>query len=287
VTGGPRFGLILAGLLLGLFAVGLRPEIQSGHIPGDDAQEYVHLAAALLHGAVLVDYDGPPRLTRYTIGFPLLLAPAIAFGGLEAAAWVSYIAALLLGVLAAVIAQRLGGGLAAPLAVLLTLYTPAGFLSAQTIMSDLPSATVALGEVALLAFGAGGVAAAVAGVLGGGLIWIRPGTLALALAGLAGLTATRAVRMRCTHYLVGLLPFVLLLLVWQWRIFGSPFVSSYQAATPGATPPGLDQYFRWLTFSVRRGTRTLKARARMAWSTRRHCLGSIVTQAGRASVWWA
>src|ERR1700687_3982324 len=87
------FGFVFALLLIGLYGFLARPEPGSGFSPGSDAQEYVHLALALEHGSHLVDYDGPPRPTRFTPGFPLLLIPALALGGFASAVWVPYLAA--------------------------------------------------------------------------------------------------------------------------------------------------------------------------------------------------
>ncbi len=238
--GGPRFGLVLASLLLLAFATIAWPDIEPGEIPGGDAVEYVHVAAALLHGTHLVDYDGPPRPTRYTPGFPLMLAPAVAVGGLEAAVWVSYLAALVLGALAALLAFTLGGGLAAPLAVVLVLFTPAGLAMARIIMSDLPSATLVLAEAALLALATSRRSAVAAGLLAGWLVWMRPASIVLILAGLAGLSATRRVVDRSIAYIAGVVVPVVLLGLWQWSVFGSPLLTSYQVA--GASGGGSSEF---------------------------------------------
>src|SRR5215831_13357440 len=84
-------GLLLIALGVVIFAAMARPVIAPGYLPGGDADEYVHLAKSLLHGSVLVDYDGLLRLTRYTPGFSIILVPAVALGGLEAAVWVCYL----------------------------------------------------------------------------------------------------------------------------------------------------------------------------------------------------
>lgn len=202
----------------------------------DDGSEYAHLAQSLLHGSVLVDYDSPPRLTRYTPGFSILLMPAVALGGLEAAVWVPFIAALALGVLVAFVAWRAAGsGLAAPLAALLVLVNPGVYFGAQMIMSDVPSATIAIGELALLAIPKAVWPDVVAGVLAGYLVWLRPAALVLALAGIAGLSAVEQFRRRAAWYLSGALPPVLLLAGWQWLALGSPLTTSYQATGASAT----------------------------------------------------
>lgn len=241
------FGLVLAGLVLVFFASSALPVVKRGEIPGpDDAREYAYLSAALLHGSYLVDYDGPPRPARYTPGFPILLLPAIAVGGLESSIWVPYLSALLLGALAAGLAWRLGGGLAAPIAVGLVLFNDEMFYLASVIMSDVPSTTIALAEVALLSVGSGRSSAVGAGVLAGALVWVRPGSLVLVLAAAAGLSATSSWKLRLGWYAAGAALPVLLLAVWQSSAFGSPFVTSYQAT--GASGNGsadLSSFFSW------------------------------------------
>ena len=237
-TNSSRFGLVLALLIVLAYGLLALPKIEPGSIPGPkpDTPDYVHLAQALLHGSVLVDYDGPPHLTRYSLGFPILLMPAVALGGLEATVWVPYLAALVLGILAALIAWRTGGGLAAPLAALLTLYSVGMFVMLHLVMSDVPSTAIALAELALLALMPGTGAAIAAGLLAGLLVWIRPASLVLGLAGFSGLTATHPDRKRLVWYGLGLSLPVILLAAWQWTAFGSPLLTSYQAA--GGTSDG-------------------------------------------------
>jgi hypothetical protein len=144
---------------------------------------------SLLHGSYLVDYDSPPRPTRYTPGFSVLLVPAVALGGLEAGVWVVYVSVLVLGCLAALLAWRIGGGLAATLAGLLALFNIGVYVMAHSIMSDLPSVTIAVAELTLIALTVGSRSAVAAGFLAGCLVWIRPGSLVLVLAGLAAFSA--------------------------------------------------------------------------------------------------
>jgi hypothetical protein len=103
-------------------------------------------------------------------------------------------------------------------------------------MSDVPSTTIALAEVALLALGGSRYSAVGAGVLAGALIWVRPGLLVLVLAAAAGLSATSSWRQRVGWYAAGVGLPVLLLTAWQASAFGSPFVTSYQAT--GASGDG-------------------------------------------------
>jgi hypothetical protein len=231
------FGLMLAFCLVTLFAFVALPKITPGYVPGPspDSQDYAHLAAAILHGGFLVDYDGPPHLTRYTPGFPILLAPIVAIGGLESAVIVSYVAALVLGVLSALLAWRVGGGLAAPVATALVLFNAGVFVLAHIVMSDLPSAALAVSELALLSLWTGPRSAVAAGLIAGGLVWLRPGLLVMGAAGAVGLSASPRYKLSLAWYGAGLLLPVLLLGGWQWLEFGSPFVTSYQAAGASAT----------------------------------------------------
>jgi hypothetical protein len=226
------FGLLLALLVVLVFARIMLPSIlvvQPDEIPGPDAPEYVHLSAALLHGSYLVDYDGPPRPTRYTPGFPLLLMPVIAIGGFASAVWVSYFAALVLSLLAALLAWRVGGGLAPAPATALVLFNGEMFFMSRVIMSDLPSTTMAFAEVALLALAGGRFSAVAAGLLAGALVWVRPGSIVLVVAAIAGLSAVCAWKHRLVWYTGAVTVPVLLLACFQWYAFGSPLVTSYQA----------------------------------------------------------
>jgi hypothetical protein len=233
-----RVGIALGMVMLIVFAVLARPTAVPGRIPGPtpDAPDYAYMAAALLHGSYLVDYDGSLHATRYTPGFPVLLMPAVALGGVEAAVWVPFICALALGVLLILVAVKLAGGTAAPLAVLLTMFTPLTFYSAQMVMSDLPATTLVLGQVALLALGSGGRSGVLAGLLAGSLAWLRPASLVLVAAGLSGQSASSRSGTRAIGYVIASGVGVVLLALWQWSTFGSPLLTSYQAN--GASPDG-------------------------------------------------
>jgi hypothetical protein len=75
-------------------------------------------AASLLRDQYIVDWDGElPRVPKYAPGFPALLAPAVALGGIQSAIWVPYLGVFVLGGLIALMAAELGGPLIAPLAV--------------------------------------------------------------------------------------------------------------------------------------------------------------------------
>lgn len=237
----------LVVVLLAIFALAAWPTVTPGQVrgPRPDSFDYAYGAVALLDGRYVVDWDGAPRVPRYTPGFSLLLTPAVAAGGVESAIWVPYGTGLALGALAALMAARLGGPLAAPVAVVTVLCAVAPFAFSRMVMSDLPTVLLTVLEVALLAFGRGTASAVGAGVLAGALVWIRPAAAVLLAAGLAGLTARPGWR-RGAWYLAGALPLILLLGAWQHATFSSALTTSYQAA--GASPgrsQELGSFFSW------------------------------------------
>src|SRR5207244_9562258 len=75
-----------------------------------------------------------------------------------------------------------------------------------------------------------------AGILSGGLAWVRLASLPLLVASVVGLTARPDWRRAALIYLAGSLPMVVLLGLWQWATYGSPFITGYQAV--GAGPGG-------------------------------------------------
>lgn len=226
---------LLVALLLGVFAArtGTRVEaaVRSGQVAGAEPNsfDYAHGAAALLHGRYVVSWQGRERLPYYTPGLSILLMPSVALGGFAAAVWTCWVSALAVGALAAVLAYRLGGPGAAPLAVVMVLFTPAAERFAEVVMSELPAATLLALEALLLAAGRGRRSAAAAGVLAGSLICLRPASLPHLLAGLAAVTALPDRRRRTAAYLAGALPPLVLLGAWQWLVLGSPVTTTYQA----------------------------------------------------------
>jgi hypothetical protein len=229
------------GLVMIAFTVLVRPFTGPGLLAGDirpDSYDYAYGAAALLHGSYIVDWDGEPRVPRYPPGFSVLLMPAVALGGVHAAVWVPYTMALGLAGLCALVAARLGRPIAAPIAALLTLFTPAVTHLAQLIMSDLPAATLVALEMTLLALGRGPASVLLAGVVAGGLSWIRLAAAPLVLAGLVATGARAGGRRGLVWYGVGAGLPLLGLAFWQLSTFGSPLTTSYQAA--GASPGSAD-----------------------------------------------
>ncbi|MBV9358986.1 MAG: hypothetical protein JO023_26050 [Chloroflexi bacterium] len=204
-------------------------------LPGD-TYDYAYGAAALLRGSYLVDWNASPHMPRYPPGFSVLLMPAVALGGVQAAAAETYGMALVLAALCALVAARVAGPAASPIAVLLALFAPAVAHLSRLSMSDLPTATLVMLELAILMMLSGPVSLFVAGLLAGGLAWMRAAAWPLVLAGLLASTARADMRRGRAVYLVGALLPLLALGLWQLAAFGSPLITTYQAA--GATPNG-------------------------------------------------
>ncbi len=231
--------IVLTAAVIAFFAVLTRPQVAAGPLPGGvvpDSYDYAYGAQSLLGGRYVVDWDGgAPRVPRYPPGFSVLLVPAVALGGVNAAVWVPYLMALLLGALGAILATTLSGLVAAPLAAILLLLTPATADLARLVMSDLPAATLAVVELLLLCTG-GRRRVVAAGAIAGALVWVRLASAPLIVAGVVGLTAYRQWRRLALWYTLGALPALVALAAWQTTTFGSPVTTSYQAA--GASSNG-------------------------------------------------
>jgi 4-amino-4-deoxy-L-arabinose transferase-like glycosyltransferase len=253
-----RLPLILFFLCLAVFAIVARPHVVAGQVPGDapDALDYAYGAQALLHGSYVVhwigpasmgsaDFNGIAHIPRYPPGYAILLLPAVALGGVSAAVWTNFACGLLLGILAAWLAVRLGDARAAPVAVGGSLFTVGGVIFSQTVMSDLPTATLVLLELVLLILARTPRATLLAGLLAGALVWIRIPNLLLVLAGLASLTARPNWRRLAAAYSAGALLGPLLLGLWQYRTFGSPFTTGYANMLVDAhIKEGVGSFFR-------------------------------------------
>jgi hypothetical protein len=257
-TSVPLPPLVLLFACLAIFAVVARPHIIAGQVPGDppDSLDYAYGAAALLHGHYIVQWVGPPSMgtadsngvahvPRYPPGYSILLMPAVALWGVAGAVWVNYFSGILLGVLAAWLAARLGGAWAAPLAVVSVLCSIGAIAFSHTVMSDLPTATLVMLELLVLIVGRTARSALLAGLLAGALVWIRLPNLVLLLAGLAGLTAMPD-RRRAVAFLGGALLFPVLLGLWQFTTFGSPLTTGYEALHIGPNAhSSVASLFRW------------------------------------------
>jgi hypothetical protein len=230
--------VLLTVIVLAIFAAVACPHTGPGEFPGviGDSLEYTYGAESLLQGHYLVSWDGgPPRPPLYPPGFSLLLVPAVALGGFSAAPWTPFITGLLAGTFAAVIGAKLAGRLVAPFAAACVQFSFITLVLAEMVMSDLPAGLFVVMQVPALMI-ATPWALALAGFLGGALAWIRPAMVLLVLAGLCAITAHQNWRGRVLWYLLGALIPIVGLGWWQLATFGSPLVTSYQAAR--ANPAG-------------------------------------------------
>ena len=226
------------GLLLVTFAIGAFPAVVPGLVPGyaPDSEDYAYGAVALLQGRYVVDWDGIPHVPRYTPGYSALLAPAVAFGGVDAAVFVPYAFGLVSAMTAALIAWRLAGPLAAPVAAFAVLYAPWAAMLSIRVMSEVPTSGLLLLEAAALTLGQSRRAVGAAGALAGFLVWVRPASAILLVAGVVASHERSSWQRHAAVYFAGAAPFLVTLALWQWATFGAPLTTSYQAA--GASPDG-------------------------------------------------
>src|SRR4051812_11867046 len=77
---------VTALLLVGFAAIALKGAATVGMLgPTPDAWDYAYGAQALLHGSYTVGWDGTSRLSNFTPGTSLLMAPLVALGGVASA----------------------------------------------------------------------------------------------------------------------------------------------------------------------------------------------------------
>jgi hypothetical protein len=90
--------VVLTLCLLVILFLGTRPTFTLPDLANGDSADYVFGAASLLRDQYIVDWDGElPRVPKYAPGFPALLAPAVALGGIQSAIWVPYLGVFVLG----------------------------------------------------------------------------------------------------------------------------------------------------------------------------------------------
>ncbi|GEM_PF-6429398 len=228
--------LLACAVMLAAFAATMVPRPQDGFrgvMP--DSADYVYGAEALLRGDYTVTYpykafleNGDAvtydhrRVPQYPPGMSALLTPFVALGGYGGANWLPYLSALVLGALLVFLAFHLERPIAAPLALLFSLFSPAIFSLSIYVMSDVPAATLVLAVATLLVMGGRRSTVAV-GIAAGFLPLLRIASLPLVLAGLLVGQGHRLV------YALSALPLLAFLAGWQWLIYGSPFTSGYFA----------------------------------------------------------
>lgn len=233
-----RLAVILTLFMLAMFAIATWPEpVAPGHVAGEvkpDGYDYAYGDRSLLQGSYIVTWDGTTRPAIYPPGMSVLLMPAVAIGGVESAIWIVYLMYLALGILAAVIAARLGGPLAAPIGLLFTLAPIGAQKLSGIVMSDLSTAVLLVLEVALLAIWPDRRSALFAGLLAGFLVCMRFGNAGYILAGAAALTALSNWRQDTLWYGCGAIVPLALLVCFLWSVYGSPLTTGYEVGWVGS-----------------------------------------------------
>jgi len=228
--------LVAALAITCVFAVLHVPEaVPPGHVAGEikpDGYDYAYGAQSLLRGSYEVTWDGTRRPPMYPPGTSILLAPSVAVGGVEASVWTVYVLALVLGLLAALLAGKIGHPMAAPLSVALTLLPMGPGTLARTVMSDLPSSDLPSAALVLLQLAALVVRprarwVIIAGFVSGYLVSLRYSNAGFVLAGIVGLTGWPSWRRNALWYSAAAAVPVLLLLVFHRWAFGSPLATGY------------------------------------------------------------
>jgi hypothetical protein len=204
--------------------------------PFPDSAEYADGAWELAHGHGYLTFVNEragwfghvARPPRYPFGTSAVLAPFAAFGSFPQDVQVGARAISVAYVLAIVAAAwLLAGPLAAGVAAILVGWSPFAHVSAGLILSDPLSALLTI--MILIALQRGSRRAiGVAGGLAGALVCVR-------LLGIVLLPAVFFAVPRSRRRLVLLCasPFLLVLAVYQWRTFGSPFLTGYSYWLPG------------------------------------------------------
>jgi len=203
----------IVALSLTLIALCALPALSAPHVPAGthprwpDPVEYVQGAEDLLDGEYASGEGGSEG--RFPPGYPLLLVPFAAVDEVDIGAkfWV-------LVMYAAVVAAsiRLGGWVAGGIAAALIGFSPFVVASSRVAMADAAGATCAVGALMLPRAG---------GWLAGFGVVIRYASAGWA----AGLALVRR------RFLPALAVTALLLLAFQWAVYGSPFRAGYTSDT--------------------------------------------------------
>jgi hypothetical protein len=177
-------------------------------------------------------------------GFSVLLAPFAITGGSRAIFYLTPLAGALLAWLTFVAARALGGPLAGVMAAVLVATSPAVLFQVVQPMNDVTTAALWVGTFAALGsrrFALGGVACGLA-------LLVRPNLLPLAA--LCGLYVIVIDWKGILRFAAGALPFGLLVLWLNARLYGSPFATGY--GQPGRLfalsyfGPNAARYLGWL-----------------------------------------
>ncbi|HET6317822.1 MAG TPA: glycosyltransferase family 39 protein, partial [Chloroflexota bacterium] len=190
----------------------------------------------------------------YAPGLPLLMSWARTIAGDDAVFVVVPAAGLLLLLATYGLGRDLGGMPAGVLAVTLIATSPTFLHMVVQPMSDVPAAAFWTMGLLLAWKARDGRQAALAGLVAGLAILVRPNLAPLAalvcLAVLTPVASWRQSVQRMSAFTLGLLPGVVALAGIQWHLYGSPFASGYGQLGPlfdrGNIPPNIRHYGSWL-----------------------------------------
>jgi hypothetical protein len=234
--GKPRLGQILCTVLAGLVTLASAlsilgaPQRPLAEQPFPDAQEYADAAHQLEagHGYVTLADSGTPQPPRYPPGFSLALTPFAFIGDYPSNVQLGSKLLVLMYLFATLsVAWILGGPLTAALASAIIGLSPFAATSASLVMSDAFAAALSVLLVGIF-HQMSGTRMIAGGGLVGAMVLVR-------LSALAGLIACLAAvpRRHWPHVLIGAIPFIVALGLYQWSTFGNPVETGYDYWLPG------------------------------------------------------
>ena len=236
--------LAYAAILLIALVCRFQPSYYAAEMePFPDAFEYSASALSLYQtGSLTISVNHVAYPPRYSYGFPMLLLPAFAIFGAEPqkALYVSLFLSVAMLVTTMLLAHRLSGHLAALAAGLVVAVGPAHIQGGQWIMSDAAGACLILLASYVLIVGQDRRQPRrywlVAGFLGGLAVALAiSNVIYVAVLGAVSMWWLRreprlAVR-AALAMLLGSLVWIVPLLVYNWRTFGSPLKTGYHLWT--------------------------------------------------------
>ena len=201
--------------------------------------------------------DPTTIVPTYAPGLPLLMAAAQLVGGHCAAFWIVPLSGALLVLATYGIGRRLGSSRAGLVAAWLVATSPAFLYMLMWPMTDVPVAAAWTGALYLL-FGGGRRHVVAAGVVAAVAVLIRPNLAPLAAVPLVWLglrfwKATGSARSKALGdvfaFVAAVAPGPIALLLFNWRLYGSPFQSGYADAGSffdrSHILPNLQHYTSW------------------------------------------
>ena len=193
----------------------------------------VEVATPLGFGASL---DGRAIVPGFPPGLPLVMAVARTVGGADAVFLIPWLAGVALAIAAFVVARARYGSDTALFATVILVAQPIAVAYSLQAMTDVPAAL----WTALAAWSMVGTATprpVLAGLAGSLAILTRP-PLGVAMVVLGGAVALRS-RRSALRFGVALTPGVVVLMLLQYQLYGSPFVSGHGSAAQLFTPATL------------------------------------------------